>query len=557
MWDSDNSELIHEALTAESFELDRSETRFPKYKGTLSINGKAAACEIHVIDVNFLKLPKLKILDPRFRKHSVAHFENSDYYCYANNNENVINKYDPRGAVRSNLDMMKAALEHHISNDLSEEIAREFPQHWLPDSVVYSEFQGANDRSVKVAQVKNEGGRYLLACECTATVSLMGDIAQGHKKAPISDAYLIEYPGNLTFLNGQTQPTTLAEVVVWGNSMQESLGDKALEAFGIHGRECIETVFIKAANATIGMKLDTSALPASLLERKAGINKILVATRDKVKIDRIFCQTVSEELLFQRNLPEGITNLSDRKIALIGCGTIGSHLCKTLAQSGAGKGEGNLVLIDNQNLAIENIGRHFLGPNRIGQNKAVACEQEMKRLFSNCDVTGIDANAIELFDQLEEFDLVIDATGEEALSVLVNEWLRKLQLRGKKIHGLFVMLFGNAEAGQALLVDGEEYACFRCLKPRHGEKWRYEPRNNPEVMEITPANCGEAPYVPYGVGGAVMAAGLACRMVLDWANADPSPRLRTVRINFEATHTMKDVNPKISPACPLCGSTNS
>jgi len=549
-----NSALIHEALTAESFELDRSESSFLKYRGVIRINGTDAICEIHIFDENFLSFPKLKILDSRFREHSVAHFESSGYYCYADSGENIINKYDPKGAVRSFLDMIKAALEHHQANDLADEIEREFPQHWFADSSCYAELCEGGDRTIKLVQVENDGGRYLLAAEESANQSLIGKVSKAHKKTPKALATLIEYNGPLTFRSGQSQPETLSQLVTWANSLEEGLGTRILSSFGFRGEDIISTAFIRATNGTVGVELNTSGVPPNLLKRKAGFGRMLAAVQNKVKIKRILCQSISQELIFQRNLPEGKINLGGKKIALVGCGTIGSHLAKMLAQSGAGYSEGHLILIDNQTLEIENIGRHFLGTNRIGQNKAKGCEQELTRLFPESHIKGVPVNLYDMLAQLEEYDLIIDATGEEASSVLLNEWLKNQQSSSREISGLFVRLFGNADAGQGLLVDGSENACFRCLKPRHGEDWRYEPRRNPNSIEITPTNCGEAPYLPYGIGGSVMVAGLAANMALDWASGKPSPRLRTVRINFGTTHNLKDVNPKISTACPLCGS---
>ena len=515
------------------------------------MKGLPADCEIHWKDDSFLQLPKLLPIDSRFREHSVGHFEQNGYYCYANDRDVVLSKYDPRGAVRSILNMMVEALDHHLSHDLTDEIAREFPQHWFATSSTYTELPGKSDRSIKIVHVKNEGGRHSLAAEKGADHSILGRLIET-KQTPAILSRVVVCGCDLTFLPGQTQPRSLGELVGWANSLEDRLGDRLISSFGVRGSSVIDTVFLQAQNTTVGMKLDTSDVPKKLLERKAGLNKMLSANRDKIKIDPILCVTVSSDLMFQRNLAQGSKNLTGKRIAILGCGTIGGHLCKLVTQNGAGSCGGELVLIDDQILGLENIGRHWLGPNRIGQSKAVACERELVRLFPDASVRGVNSDIIEVLKELEDFDLVIDATGEEALSVQVNEWLKGLQLRNEKIVGMFAYLYGNAEAGQVLIVDSSNHACFRCIKPRQGQPARYEPRRNPDSIEITPAACGQAPFVPYGVSGSVMVAGLACGAVLDWASESVSPRLRTVRIKDETTREVKNVNPNRSEACPLC-----
>ena len=103
-----------------------------------------------------------------------------------------------------------------------------------------------------------------------------------------------------------------------------------------------------------------------------------------------------------------------------------------------------------------------------------------------------------------------------------------------------------------LLVQNNDNACYKCLKPKHDGVWRYEPRQNPKNINLVTENCGEASYVPYGVSGSVIAASLACSMALDWANKKYSPRLRTMRIDVEATKPVNNVNAPLSAYCPCC-----
>jgi adenylyltransferase/sulfurtransferase len=65
--------------------------------------------------------------------------------------------------------------------------------------------------------------------------------------------------------------------------------------------------------------------------------------------------------------------LAQQKIAIVGCGSIGSALADTLVRAGLG----SLTLIDPELLKIENTGRHVLTPREVGQPKAEALARRL------------------------------------------------------------------------------------------------------------------------------------------------------------------------------------
>src|SRR5699024_7868808 len=59
---------------------------------------------------------------------------------------------------------------------------------------------------------------------------------------------------------------------------------------------------------------------------------------------------------------------NNKKILLIGCGSIGSYMCNELVKAGIE----NIIVVDIDLLKAENIYRHFLGMEYVGQYKADA-----------------------------------------------------------------------------------------------------------------------------------------------------------------------------------------
>ncbi|MEE1721090.1 ThiF family adenylyltransferase, partial [Pseudomonas aeruginosa] len=101
------------------------------------------------------------------------------------------------------------------------------------------------------------------------------------------------------------------------------------------------------------------------------------------------CVPVDAESWLTRNLAGGVTGLAGKNIALVGCGAIGGYLADLLVKSGAGFLGGSLVLIDDDELSVGNLGRHFLGFEYIGQNKAAALCAELRAKYPEVQVSFI------------------------------------------------------------------------------------------------------------------------------------------------------------------------
>jgi len=113
----------------------------------------------------------------------------------------------------------------------------------------------------------------------------------------------------------------------------------------------------------------------------------------------------------------------DAKIALIGCGALGSSIAELLARGGVN----NLIFIDPDNLVAGNLVRHTLSGQDIGENKAVALAN---RLISVAPFSIITSHAIRLPTEKNEItslfddrDIIIDCTAnDEVISALSMGW---------------------------------------------------------------------------------------------------------------------------------------
>jgi molybdopterin/thiamine biosynthesis adenylyltransferase len=255
---------------------------------------------------------------------------------------------------------------------------------------------------------------------------------------------------------------------------------------------------------------------------------------------------IDDRYLVQRNIPKRKT-LAALNITQIGCGTIGGYLADMLVKAGAGSGGGTLRLIDFDYLQPGNVGRHRVGENHLWANKAEALAAELKNGMTSANLSAVpyDVRTVNLAGS----DLIIDATGEQALGHWLAGLERKSSLAVPLIH---VWIDGPGTAVRALTKTHLSEGCFRCLcdYERNGEFLSV-------VGGVSPVFAGEGcegPYVPFPASVSVQAAALGLDTALAWIGQDAWPSLSTRVIS--RTHDPIDADVSILPrsGCPACSS---
>ncbi|WP_243666981.1 ThiF family adenylyltransferase [Pseudomonas brassicae] len=223
---------------------------------------------------------------------------------------------------------------------------------------------------------------------------------------------------------------------------------------------------------------------------------------------------LDDKYLAERNIP-GRTTLSGKRIGLIGCGTIGGFLGEMLVKAGAGTGGGELLLIDNDLVMPQNLGRHRLGFNYLFKSKAQALADELLTVLPSIRVRGFNNDAKDV--NLSGLDLIIDATGEEAF----GHWLAK----ATSCPTLHVWIEGAGVAVRSLIKHRTEQGCYRCLTQANSQGELLS-----VVGGVEPIFAGqgcEGLYVPFSASVSIQAAALALDTTLAWVAGKPWPSLST------------------------------
>jgi molybdopterin/thiamine biosynthesis adenylyltransferase/ubiquitin-protein ligase len=118
-----------------------------------------------------------------------------------------------------------------------------------------------------------------------------------------------------------------------------------------------------------------------------------------------------------RRLPEGYDVLSDKKVGVVGCGSLGSKIAASLTRCGISR----FVLVDEDIFKIGNLVRHELDADSLGTHKVHALKTRLEAIRAGMDVSAravllggqeSSGSTASVLEELANCDLLIDATAD-------------------------------------------------------------------------------------------------------------------------------------------------
>jgi molybdopterin/thiamine biosynthesis adenylyltransferase len=546
---------IHEALSHRGFAPDFSVPGRESFVGIIDRGNLDIPVRIDVPDFDFVDLPIVAV-DRGYRlpSRSLPHLGQDREICYFARGTVVPDRYDPGGAVLMCLDRAEKVVRDAIRGRSDIDFADEFAAYWNGSSMLldlptdhvgpataYFVMLGSADNPMRVLALKS-------------TWALKMHRGPKNVVRLTEPALVVRTDRPLTLDPSEPwPPTDLAGINQWlGYAAPEHVG--AVEAFMSRAEGHSAILAMRTPNGVYGWRMEVPRqfrTTEFLKTRRRILPDILRRHAALVGIERLAFDEAGSPHIYGRNMGSRM-NLTGKKILLVGCGTIGGFLAQQLAQAGAGAASGYMTLADPDILRTANIGRHLLGVPYLDRNKAEACAEFLDAQLPGLAIEAHPGDARKLRSPPSGYDLVIDATGEEALSLALND--RAVTGRPGSPPHLFVWLTGNGAAAQAILTGEPDRACLKCLNPVLGGEPRFRILRDPASTEIgsNPA-CADPHYIPFPVSRSVAAAALACDLVLDWANGDPGHRLRNHIFDHTAAFRVGSSSPAPSKSCPACG----
>lgn len=533
---------VIEAFEQQGFEfVGKTDNGWFKLRGPLTLPGtdKSCPCEVQ-LDPTFFDLPRIRLLDiPPELPKAVPHLGADGGLCYLAKGTVVLDIYDPVGQSLACLQRAAAVFGQILKGEMIEDLAEEFFAYW-DGWLCFVDMQGEDlgRQNCIVAQANGNPLWFITDNEDRTKRKLNSLGYQVTDKTVLT--YRVKTTAQPRPLTSNWPPETVGDVLAWQSTLDPRCRRK------IHER--IKDGESKKANGVL-IVIESPLMTygfAVLIDHQVSQKTKLADRRDSsygLKVMPVSVIRIDDRYLAQRNIPKSKT-LAGKRIALVGCGTIGGYLSDMLVKAGAGTCGGKLTLVDFDCLLPQNIGRHRLGFPDLLSNKAEAMAKELTRMSPGAEIHALPVDARQA--QLGQLDLLIDATGEESL----GHWLCGRYRAPTPM--LSVWIEGPGTAVRALLRTNASGGCYRCLWHSHRSG---ELRSTLDPLPTILAGHGcEGLYVPFPASVSVQAASLGAEMALDWISGVHSPALRTRLIDQTHQLATPDCDPLQDRDCPICSS---
>lgn len=213
-------------------------------------------------------------------------------------------------------------------------------------------------------------------------------------------------------------------------------------------------------------------------------------------------------------------SLATKNIAVLGCGSVGSEIADALASSGIGR----LTLVDWDEMSEDNVFRHALGQDSIGQAKVLALRSELLRKYPGVDVRSWPDSAESWLKAVSfsNVDGIVVAVGHPTLE---RTLARTIRSAGATIPLVFTWLEPLDLGGHSFQFSANGKGCLDCIyKDDEGAASLY-----PRVAFLAPGQkvtrnltgCSSI-FVPYGAIQSRRTALMATEQMLRALDGGPS-----------------------------------
>ncbi|MCU1793092.1 ThiF family adenylyltransferase [Pectobacterium polaris] len=220
---------------------------------------------------------------------------------------------------------------------------------------------------------------------------------------------------------------------------------------------------------------------------------------------RLNIRSISRQEIQQRNRVVPL-DLENKKILIIGCGTIGGFVAQLLAKVGVGRGNtGKLVLCDGDFLSPGNLSRHALPATYLGWNKAEALKEYIIRdALGRLNIQMYPHHMEMKEESIRGYDIVIDATGHAPTGKMLGHLMRNSSKRPSfLIHG-----YNDAYGMASVVMIDDGKACYGCTQ----QLTVLNESNKPPIPHRN--SCGSV-FTPYDASVSTITAALIQEAVLN------------------------------------------
>jgi molybdopterin/thiamine biosynthesis adenylyltransferase len=575
----DSIGLIAETLIKEGFQLVPGVS--PSFVGSITEGGVKFELSITNIDPTFMKLPTVKLINrPAALPTQLSNISSDNTLCYLDRLGVFLDPFQPTRTIQVIIQAIKLTLKSYADpSKIQQNFAGEFWAYWMPICNCCLTTDQSPSLSCYYLR-KNLNGKEEIEHVITADRDTLDRWVQQRRatsleEKTIGQAVVLSMQDSPRIdINKNWPPKTWSEFSDWLHRSHPQTEHQLLKALKVATKESpfLTIVINSEASGPFGVRIEFSQEIEKLTNRfrtkisSKNRSNLFNKFRSLIRSDgiiksfsRLKVLDVTEKFVNERNLQT--PSLRNKKIAILGCGTIGSQTAQLLVKAGAGTGKkGALELYDGDTLSSANLGRHLLGVEYLFESKADAIADFLyKNAASAISINGNGNFNYQNIQKLHDYDLIIDATGEETFSTLLAYKYHQVCDTNKRFPPiLHAWIDANGHAVRALL-DDNTGACYRCLKiQKHGvengvlaERFPlFKNLMDEEKVTSIAHRCGES-YIPFAAGASSIASGILQQMTLEAMNN--SSHLRFRHYGFSSMiRVTRDQNPHKIQDCPCC-----
>ena len=319
-------------------------------------------------------------------------------------------------------------------------------------------------------------------------------------------------PGLLVRLKKPWRPSEFPKTV--GDAMRD-LPDEAVRATLLPNRRSLFLFEASTPTGPVFAAVLSSGASSDKIKNgfrswaQVPIEHIKRATAQQ-RVERVVVNRVDAAWIHGRDHSPDQVGLNARKIAIVGCGAVGSEIAELLAKAGVGE----LMLIDGDDLKTANVGRHLLGVGYLGKNKAEGVATELQHRLPHLKIGAIHRTKFERLNpadlgRLACMDMVLTAGLEIEGEAAVNAWRKTL---GRPPAYLSTWVEAYAIVGHAVLLYGKG----DLMSGFDGERPVFQLTDWPDGAGavIAEAGCGNV-FQPHGAVDLQPTIAMAAKLALD------------------------------------------
>ncbi|WP_270744823.1 ThiF family adenylyltransferase [Lactococcus petauri] len=221
---------------------------------------------------------------------------------------------------------------------------------------------------------------------------------------------------------------------------------------------------------------------------------------------------------YQVNRTSQDFSLTDKKVAVIGVGSVGSFVSSTLSKMGIAK----LFMIDPDYLDIDNISRHYLGVDSLKSSVQKVDAMEDRLILENpmfdIETEGIKFESLILANPaaFDDYDFIIACTGDTMTNFEINHFFKN---KGKPV--LYSWLDPYGVGYHNLLIQPQFEGCYMCLNYEDGAlvSNRLSFAAPDQKFEKKLASC-DSSFVPYNAIAPSQLANKTVELFLRYVNGE-------------------------------------